>query len=100
MSNQYVRGASVNFTIQFKDADGNTVTPTNATLRIVYKHNKVDVTVSISLTDAGAGNWSAEWASDPADYGTVYWWAQSGNPPKSALQGEFKILANAASLQT
>lgn len=93
------RGASVHFEIQFKDAGGVTVTPTSAKLRIRYKHKRTVVIAELDLVDAGGGNWAAEWASDPADPGQVHWWAQSGDPPKSALQGEITVVANEAAEQ-
>lgn len=99
MSNRFVRGASVNFSIQFKDINGNLTTPSGGTLVIVFHRNKTRQQVQIALTDGGGGNWTAEWASDPADLGSVYWWAQSGDPPKSAIEGSFTIEANDAAAQ-
>lgn len=99
---RFVRGASVNISVQFKDIAGAVITTgiSSANLRLSYRINKVSQTEEITLTDAGSGNWTAEWASDAVDQGPVYWWAQSEPPPKSALQGSFTIVANAAALQT
>lgn len=91
-----VRGAAVYFNVVFKDEAGVTVNPTAAKLRIVYQVAKVSTPVEINLIDAGSGNWAAIWDSSVADAGSVAWWAQSGDPPKSATQGSFTLQANAA----
>lgn len=94
-----VRGAAVFFEVVFKDEDGNPVVPTAAKLRIAYSVSRALTTVEIALIDAGGGNWTAVWDSGPADAGQVSWWAQSGDPPKSATQGTFTLHANAANPQ-
>jgi hypothetical protein len=95
----FVRGAAVFFNVVFKDEDGDTVVPTAAKVRIAYYAAKVLTTIDIALIDAGSGNWNTAWDSSPADAGQVSWWAQSGDPPKSATQGTFTLHANAANPQ-
>lgn len=99
---QFVRGASINFPIQFTDLAGAVITSgiSQASLRIKYVRNGTNVIETHALVDQGNGTWSFEWASDPADAGPVYWWAQSADQPKSAIQGEINLKANAAALQT
>lgn len=94
-----VRGASVYFDVVFKDEAGNAVNPSAAKLRIVYKVQRTLTTAEINLTDATGGHWIAAWDSSPADAGKVSWWAQSGDPPKSATQGEFMLWTNEANPQ-
>lgn len=96
MTKVVVRGAAVYFDVVFKDEDGVPVNPTAAKLRIVYQVQKVATPVEINLIDAGSSTWAAIWDSSVADAGPVAWWAQSGDPPKSATQGSFTLQANAA----
>lgn len=103
MSNKapFVRGASVNISVKFTDLAGAVITSgiSNASLRIAYYRNGVKTIEVHDLVNQGSGNWSYDWASDIADAGQVFWWAQSADQPKSAIDGEFDLEANAASLQ-
>jgi len=95
-----VRGAAVFFSVVFRDADKNPVNPATAQLRIAYAVAKAATVAELPLVSDGDVTWNATWDSGPADSGMVAWWAQSGDPPKSATQGTLKLEANLANPQS
>jgi hypothetical protein len=94
--NTIVRGAAVYITVIFKDEAGQTISPSNASIRLQYSVRNRRKTDIIALTNDGGGNWSTVWDSSVSNSGSVEWWAQSADAPKAACQGKFSLAANAA----
>lgn len=94
----FVRGASVFFSVVFLDEDGEPASPTSARLKISYRvrGSRTAAVTELTMTEGDPNTWEATWDSSPAEPGPIYWWAQSGDPPKSATEGNFVLEANAA----
>lgn len=91
----YIRGSTISFSIEFKDADGAAANPISADLFVTYFSGTAFATDVLSLTkDVNA--WKASWDSIVATIGTVTWHARSNGEPHIAIDGEFGITANRA----
>jgi hypothetical protein len=90
-----VRGATIGFSSTFVDAFGDAYTPPSATLRLVYKVDGAETTVSHTMTLTGATARYA-WDSSIADADSVYWFVTTGGSSKAVDEGQFLLVANRA----
>ena len=91
------RGDIVRFTANFTDENSLPVIPASANLYVNYvisdgTRTTATVTMSLQTTDS---DWTADWESDVASPGIVYWSARAVGP-HAAEDGNFELLANPA----
>lgn len=97
----FTRGNIVEFSITFKDADDETITPVgDVTLRVDFAtgpetDDRTDE--EIAMGSDTAGNSTAEWDSSDAYPGRVFWSATSASPV-ATVDGYFDLAGNRANL--
>lgn len=98
MLDTYTRGQKIGFTATFIDANGNSVTPSGATLRIVYAVNGVETTTDYTMTMDGASA-KYNWSSKGADRGKIEWFIYPAGSSEATSQGYFLLKANKANVR-
>lgn len=95
------RGATVHFSVTFRDADGNLTTPDSATVKLKFRLAAGGIgTDSKTLEPDGGNNWKATWDSSVARPGLVSWSLRSlQGSDKIADDGAFTLLANSANTE-
>lgn len=93
----FVRGSTIFFDAACLDADATPITPTDATLYLVYlaADDAERTTESVPMTVAG-NIVSAEWDSAIAKEGTVRYSIKATGLNKIVQDGEFTLTANEA----
>ena len=96
------RGATVVFESTFYDQNRNEASPSSAVVSISYPNPAMDgtrTTVDVDMSAPGGGNayWSADWNSNVAGTGTVYFSVQGTTGSDSSVEdGQFVLTANPA----
>jgi hypothetical protein len=104
-SNVSFRGATVQFSTTFKDANGNVTQPASAAVSIVYPlvGGGMSNPLSVPMTPPTfpAVVWTAQWDTRDVGPGVVYCSIHSGGgPPSSVEDFQFTLTANPANLLT
>jgi hypothetical protein len=97
------RGATIQFSSSFFDADGNDVQPLVAQVRVTYTLAAGgSATVILQMAQAATGEpWIAQWDSRGAAAGTVYWSLETpGSPPVAVEDGQLTLISNSANVPT
>lgn len=95
-----VRGSTVVFSATFYTNTGAVFTPSGAEVRVTYDVSGTPTTDTETMT-LNSGVWTAQWDSNPADTGDVYWHVETtGGQPSAAYDGSFTLTANAANPQS
>jgi|GEM_PF-1265346 len=98
-----VRGSTVRFVQQFRDADGNLYAPSQAVLTIIYT-----IAPGVSKThdfvmdfDEATQEWVTLWDTRGAYAGLVSWSISAPNnePPGDRYDGTIHLIANPANVQ-
>ncbi len=91
---QITRGDVIRFTANFTDETGASIIPASANLFLNYvtASDRTSVTIAMVMADS---NFTADWESDVAFPGIVYWSAQA-TTPHAAEDGSFELIANKA----
>jgi len=102
-----VRGATVQFSTNFFDVNGNLVQPDSATVNIVYstpEQDNVSVEVAMTPPSGDVTTWTALWDTRGVLASRiVYWSIHTGvdDPiPVAVEDGQFQLVANPANLPT
>jgi hypothetical protein len=91
---QFTRGATVRIRVQFRDADGNVVSPSAANVYLSYLVGLARTPLEAALVSSG-GYWVYEWDSRDASAGVVFGHARTVDPaPICAVNFEFRLLSN------
>lgn len=95
---QFVRGQTILWTVEFTDARGDAFTPGSASLRVRYydaAENSAEIDELIMVEDDG--EWTCVWESAQAKPGPVHWSIRtSGGGDVEAIDGVFRLTANEA----
>lgn len=100
---QFVRGNKITFTASaLKDAQGNTVTPTTAKLKLEFAAVAGGRGIAlVDLADGGGGKWQYVWDSGVAKPGTVNWSTRMvGGANTIVADGIVTLTGNAANPAT
>lgn len=98
----FARGATIQFSSTFFDADGNVANPSSAQVNIAFVTNSgVPTSILVAMAQAAGGAWIAQWDSRSAGPGTVSWSVETpGSAPVSVEDGQFMLTANPANQAT
>lgn len=86
------QGNSAYFTAEFFDTNGNTTTPTGATLSLSYTNTSNVATVdNVTLTQRGSF-FEGTWSSATAAYGLVDWTITATGNSTASNTGQLRII--------
>lgn len=94
----FVRGSTVEFIIQFRDADGDLVSPPSAEIHINFQSTNGLRGDRMAALVQDANSWVYNWDSMEAEPGIVHAYAHTPKDeiPVSSIDIRFELLANKA----
>lgn len=86
------QGNSALFTAEFFDSDGNTTTPSGATVSLSYTNlSNVSVTETVTMSVTGSF-FTGTWSSTSANYGLVDWTITATGNSTASQEGQIRII--------
>ena len=107
----FYRGATVDFSEFFYDANGLPASVDSATLTIIFPSSTPSANLlshdpgrlkgkaTIAATPQPDGSWDVSWDSSISDDGTVFWSIKSTDGKTLVLDGSFVLRANLANME-
>lgn len=91
MPTNITQGNSAQFAVQFLSSAGAAVSPSSASITLVYNINGTSNSSTIDMSLSGSF-WTATWSSAGVDLGTVTWSVASSATTNPAQTGTIRVI--------
>lgn len=91
MPTNITQGNSAQFVVRFTDSDGDLVSPSSASITLVYNISGVSNSSTFDLSQSGS-YWTGVWSSAGVDLGLVTWSVASSATTNPAQTGTIRVI--------